>query len=345
MSLSVMPRRGFMAAGLGLVFALAACGSGADTASPAAGGSPAASGSAAASGAGSGPWTFTDDRGKKLQAPARPSRVVAQVGAAAALWDFGVRPVAVFGPHRLTDGSKDPQVGDVDITKVESIGNVWDEFNVEKYISLQPDLLVSGMYDKALWYVPEKSAATIEQVAPTLGVRLNGRSAPEIIKKYGEVAASLGADLGAPLVTEAKAAFDAAAAALPSPATKKLKIMAIAGGPETMWVVNPDDHAGVRYLRELGLDVVVPDKVDEGGFWESLSWENADKYEADVILVDNRTQSMKIDEMKRKPTFAKLPAVTANQVYGWNSEERFSYKGFADLLQKLGADLSKAKEL
>ncbi|OUC91236.1 ABC transporter substrate-binding protein [Streptosporangium minutum] len=339
MSLSVLPRRGFIAVGLGLVFALAACGGGAETA-PAADGSPAASPPAA------GPWTFTDDRGKKIETPKRPTRVVAQVGAAAALWDFGVRPIAVFGPHKLKDGGKDAQVGDVDITKVESIGNVWDEFNVEKYISLQPELLISGMYtDDALWYVPEKSASTIEQVAPTLGVRLVGKPLPQVIEKYGEIAAALGADLDAPEVTAAKARFDAASKALVTPEAKGLKVLVMAGGPESLWVVNPDDHADVRYFKELGLDVVVPEKVDEAGFWQTLSWENADTYKADVILVDARTQSMQVEEMKKKPTFAALPAVKAGQVYPWHAEERYSYQGYADVLEKLRADLAKAKKL
>lgn len=329
-----------MAAGLGLVFALAACGSGTETA-PAASGSPAASAPAAA-----GPWTFTDDRGKKVERPERPARVVAQVGAAAALWDFGVRPVGVFGPHKLKDGTKDPQVGDVDITKVESIGNAWDEFNVEKYISIQPDLLVSGIYTgDTLWYVPEKSTATIEQVAPTLGVRHAGKTVPQLIERYGEVAASLGADLNAPEVSEAKARFDAAVAALPSAENKGLKILIIAGDPEKMWVVNPDDHPDARFYKELGLDVVVPEKLEEGGFWQALSWENADTYDADVILADSRTQSSRIEEMKKKPTFAELPAVKAGQVYQWRAEERYSYQGYADVLEQLNADLAKAKKL
>ncbi|MEU4403552.1 ABC transporter substrate-binding protein [Streptosporangium sp. NPDC023963] len=339
MSLPVLPRRGFMAAGLGLVFVLAACGSGAETAA-------APVGSPAAASLTAGPWTFTDDRGKKIEVPERPARVVAQVGAAAALWDFGVRPVAVFGPHKLKDGTKDPQVGDVDITKVESIGNVWDEFNVEKYISLQPDLLISGMYAKdALWYVPQKSASTIEQVAPTLGVSLIGASVPKLIERYGQVAAALGADLDAPGVTEAKARFEAASAALATPEAKGLKVLVMAGGPEAMWVANPDDHADVRYFKELGLDLVVPEKVDDGGFWQTLSWENADTYEADVILVDARTQSMRPEEMKKKPTFAALPAVKAGQVYQWHAEERYSYQGYADVLERLHTDLAKAKKL
>ncbi|MFD2349902.1 hypothetical protein ACFSTC_11875 [Nonomuraea ferruginea] len=111
--------------------------------------------------------------------------MVAQSASAAALWDFGVRPVAVFGPHRLKDGGRDPEVGEVDIAAVESIGNTWGEFNVEKFISVRPDLLVSGMYLKdSLWYVPEESADAIEQVAPTLGVLLGGKKLTEVIERY-----------------------------------------------------------------------------------------------------------------------------------------------------------------
>ncbi|GIH94457.1 ABC transporter substrate-binding protein [Planobispora siamensis] len=339
MSLPALSRRGFLAAGLGAtLLTLTACGQGEQTAAPA--------GTASSSAPAAGPWSFTDDRGKKLELPKRPERIVAQIGAAAVLWDFGVRPIAVFGPHKLQDGSKDPQIGAVDLSQVQTLGNVWDEFNVEKYISLQPELLVSGMYNgNTLWYVPEKSTATIEQVAPTLGVKLYGRTIPELIAKYGEVAASLGADLNAPAVTEAKAKFEAASKALVTPEAKQLKILVMAGGPESLWVAHFKDHIDVGYMKELGLDVVVPEKVDEAGYWETLSWENADKYEADVILADARAQSMKVEEMKKKPTFAKLPAVKAGQVYPWRAEQRYSYQGYVEMLEELSANLAKAKKL
>ncbi|PRX60792.1 hypothetical protein B0I32_116183 [Nonomuraea fuscirosea] len=47
-----------------------------------------------------------------------------------------MRPVGVFGPHKLKGGGPDPEVGEVGITKVESIGNVWGEFDIEKYEQL-----------------------------------------------------------------------------------------------------------------------------------------------------------------------------------------------------------------
>ncbi|RBQ20135.1 ABC transporter substrate-binding protein [Spongiactinospora rosea] len=336
MSNPVLHRRGFLTAvaGSAALMGLAACGGSGGGAAA----SPAASG---------GGWAFTDDRGKKVSLSARPTRVVAQAAAAAALWDFGVRPIAVFGPHRLKDGGRDPQVGEVDITKVESLGNVFDEFNVEKYASLRPELLVSGMYDKnELWYVPEKSAAAIESVAPTVGVMLSGPPLDKVIGRYAELAAALGADLNAPAVLAAKARFDAASAKLTELAgEKKLKVLIMSGGPDSMWVVVPADHAGVTYMRSVGVDVVVPEKPDSAGFFETLSWENADKYAADVILYDDRARSMTIAEMKQKPTFAKLPAVAAGQTYPWRAEERFSYLGHAGVLEELIAALDKSKKL
>lgn len=334
MSGPVLARRGFIAAAAGLAAAvtLSACGSGGTTAAPA---SPESSAAAQS-------WSFIDDRGKKIELPATPTRVVAQVGAAAALWDFGVRPIAVFGPHKLADGGKDPQVGNVDITKVTGLGNVWDEFNVEQYISLRPELLVSSMYEQGtLWYVPEKSKETIEQVAPTAGIMLTGRTATQVIGKYEELAKALGADMAG--VPEAKARMEAATKRLAE--FKDLRILMMSGGPDQMWVVNPPDYPDIRHLTDNGLNVVTPGKVDEGGFFQTLSWENADAYEADVILYDTRTQALKPEEMLKKPTFAKLPAVKAGQLYPWRAEAPFSYQGYAAFLEELVASLEKAKKL
>ncbi|TMR90830.1 ABC transporter substrate-binding protein [Nonomuraea basaltis] len=75
-----------------------------------------------------------------------------------------------------------------------------------------------------------------------------------------------------------------------------------------------------------------------------MSWENADKYQADVILVDARTQSMKIEEMARKPTWAKLPAVKAGQLYPWHAAERYSYLGYAKVTEELKTNLEKARD-
>ncbi|MEV4177575.1 ABC transporter substrate-binding protein [Nonomuraea sp. NPDC049709] len=343
--MATVPRHALVALGAAALLGVSACGG---TAAPPAAGSSAtaaASGSAPAQGT----WTWSDDRGKNVSLPQRPQRVVAQSAAAAALWDFGVQPVAVFGPHKLKDGGRDPEVGEVDISKVESIGNVWGEFNVEKYAAVQPDLLVSGMYLKnTLWYVPEQSLEAVEAVAPTVGVQLSGKPLVQIIEKYGRLAAALGADPKAPAVVEAKNRFDAAGAALKTLAAEKpdLKVMIVTATPESLYVAYLPDHPDLKYWGELGLNIVHPERPteSEGGFWEVLSWENADKYQADVILVDARSQSMKIEEMAKKPTWAKLPAVKAGQLYPWHAAERYSYLGYAKVMEELKTNLDKSRD-
>src|SRR5262245_60469474 len=41
-----------------------------------------------------GEWSVMDDAGRTVTLPARPQRIVADMNAASALWDFGIRPVA-----------------------------------------------------------------------------------------------------------------------------------------------------------------------------------------------------------------------------------------------------------
>src|SRR3954447_17125118 len=124
-------RRGFLFATGGVAAAAVLAGCGDDT--------PAGSSS------GSGAWEFTDDRGKKITRDKRPEKIVAYVSSAAALWDFGIHPIGVFGPQKTESGEKEIQAGNIDLAKVTSLGNAWDDFDLEEFIGLQPDLLVTGL--------------------------------------------------------------------------------------------------------------------------------------------------------------------------------------------------------
>ena len=323
-------RWGGIACALLTAAALAGCGAstGPETSTP--GSDPAA--------APSGPWEFTDDRGKKISLPERPTRIVAQVHAAAALWDFGVKPVGVFGPQKQADGSPDPQVGNVDLAAVTSVGAEFGEFNLEKYATLQPQLVVTIMYGPALWYVPEESQAKIEQLAPVVGIRLDGKTADEAIARFGELAKSLGADLDAPAVKQAKEGFDAASAELGKAAKEKpgLKVAMTIGQQEGYWVVDPKWHSDAKYFTQLGLDVVAPANPDPSFGFEQLSWENAAKYPADLILEDARAVGMTSDELAAKfPVWTQLPAVKASQVGPWRAETPSSYQLYTKVLTEL----------
>ncbi|MGP3950257.1 ABC transporter substrate-binding protein [Streptomyces sp. 7N604] len=332
-----LSRRSLLTAGgaLGLGALLTACGSG-DS-----------SGSGTSSGT-SGPWTFKDDRGTTVRTDSTPRNIVAFTGTAAALHDYGIEVKGVFGPTRTKDGKPDVQAGSLDIGKLTSLGNTFGKFNVEKYAALSPELLVSSMFIKdALWYVPEESKDKILKLAPSVGLMVAHASLPEPLRRHAELAESLGADLRAKKVTDARARFERAAAAVREAAESNpgIKVLAGSGSADLFYVSTPAPSADLRYFKELGVDVVVPDKPDKQGFFESLSWENADRYEADVILLDNRTSALQPEALTSKPTWNKLPAVKAGQVVPRVTEPIFSYAACAPILEDLAKVIRDAKKV
>ncbi|MBB1256039.1 ABC transporter substrate-binding protein [Streptomyces sp. OF3] len=300
-------------------------------------------------GAGGGRWSFTDDRGREAKADHRPERVVAFTGAAATLHDLGVdrRLVGVFGETKQANGQADPGAGDLDVDSVEIVGNAWGEFNVEKYAGLRPDLLVTHMFDKgALWYVPDESREKILRVAPSVAITTGRVPITEPIERYAELAGALGADLKAEKVTRAKARFEKAAENLRRTARGSgIRVMAASGAPDTFYVSSPKVNSDLIYFRQLGVDLVQPDDVEQGGYFESLSWENADKYQADLIILDNRTASLQPNDLKSKPGWRNLPAVHAGQVVEWDAVPRFSWAGFAPTLEALSRAIGDAKKV
>ncbi len=284
-----------------------------------------------------GPWEFTDDRRIKVSLPKRPVRVVAQSNAAAALWDLGFQVVGVFGPQRQADGKNDPEVGNVDLTKVMSVGEQWGEIDLEKLASLRPDLIVSTMWiPPQLWYVKDDVAAKVNTIAPTVGISVAQRPVSDVISRFEELAQALGADLKAPEVTAARERFNKASTDLKAAIAEKpgLKTMFAAGSLETFWVVNPPYYADLLYFKELGLDMVVPEKPQQ--FTESLSWEQALRYPADLILYDVRQHVLPPSQLAEKvPTWNRHPAVKAGQVGSWHSTASYSYEGFAGIMEEL----------
>ncbi|WP_030814743.1 ABC transporter substrate-binding protein [Streptomyces sp. NRRL S-337] len=337
-SRSVSPsRRGVLAAGgaVGIGALLAACG----------GGKGAADANGSAKG---GPWSFTDDRKQKVSLKGTPQRIVAFTGTAAALHDFGIddQIVGVFGPTKLKNGKPDPQAGDLDVDKVTIIGNAYNQFNVEKFAGLRPDLLVTNMYEPgALWFVPDDSKDKITKLARSVAITSSRVPLVKIIERYAELAGSLGADLKAKKVTDAKSRFEKAAEKLRKAArSNPVKVLACSGSPDLFYASNPGINADLMYYKSLGVDLIVPDHLDKGGYFESLSWENADKYKADVLLLDNRTATLQPKDLAAKPSWAKLPAVKAGQITPWSSEPRFSYAGSAPLIETLAKAIESARK-
>lgn len=339
-----LTRRGILAAGgaLGLGAVLAACGD--DDAKS--GGS-----NEATTAAKSGPWTFKDDRGTSVKLDKVPTKIVAFVGVAAALFDYGIEVKGVFGPTKTQDGKADVQAGDMDVSKLTVFGNVWDQFNVEKYAAFAPEVLLSTTFDSAgtLWYVPEASKDKIAKLAPSAAISVYDRQLTQPLERMWELAESLGADLKADKIAQSKKDFEAAAERLrkAAKARPEIKVMAGSASQDIFYVSGTNLSIDLEYFKALGVNFVEPPesaKKEGGGWFESLSWENVDKYPADIIMMDDRSSTIQPADIT-EATWKKLPAVKAGQVIGRSPEPILSYDKCTPLLTSLAEAIEKAKKV
>lgn len=339
-----LTRRGILAAGgaLGLGAVLAACG---DDASSSEG-----SGEETTA-AKSGPWSFKDDRGTTVKLDKVPTKIVAFVGVAAALHDYGIEVKGVFGPTKTKDGKADVQAGDMDVSKLTVFGNVWDQFNVEKYAAFAPEVLITTIFDGAgtLWYVPEASKGKIAQLAPSVGISVYDRQLTAPLQRVWELAESLGADMTAAKVTDAKKRFEAASQRLRAAAKAHpdIKVLAGSAAQDVFYVSGSNLSVDLEYFKALGVNFVEPSASvlkASGGWFENLSWENVDKYKADIIMMDDRTATIQPADIT-EATWKKLPAVKAGQVISRSPEPIPSYDKCVAMVENLAKAIETAKKV
>ena len=339
-----LTRRDILAAGgaLGLGAVLAACGDDDSSATGTDKGTTAAK---------SGPWSFKDDRGTTVKLDKVPTKIVAFTGVAAALYDYGIEVKGVFGPTKTKDGKADVQAGDMDVSKLTVFGNVWDQFNVEEYAAFAPEVLITTMFDSAgtLWYVPAASASKIAKLAPSVGISVYDRQLTAPLQKVWELAESLGADMKAAKVTDAKKRFEAASERLRAAAKAHpdIKVLAGSAAQDVFYVSGSNLSVDLEYFKALGVNFVEPSASvlkASGGWYESLSWENVDKYKADIIMMDDRTATIQPADIT-EATWKKLPAVKAGQVISRSPEPIPSYDKCVAMVENLAKAIETAKKV
>ncbi|MGH3915751.1 MAG: hypothetical protein ACRDTC_20425 [Pseudonocardiaceae bacterium] len=160
-----------------------------------------------------GPWTFTDDRGVTVTRPSRPIRIVTNDQAGAALATLGVRPVGIFSSAPM---DQNPILEGVDLAGIESVGEVYGEINVEKLAALAPDLVVTPFDphqdDLPFGFVDGPAQGQVEAFVTI--VTIDGIKDPvDVMKRFEQLAAALGADLQAPAIVATRRRFEEAGAA------------------------------------------------------------------------------------------------------------------------------------
>ena len=296
----------------------------------------------------SGPWRFTDGSGKVVELESTPTRIIAHAGEAAALMTYGIRPVGIYADESV---ETDPNLQGLDLEGIEILGEEWGNIDVEKAAALNPDLIVAD------WWPAEKAHSGLEEgvkekskklaeLAPVVGAS-QGESILELTQGYEELAASLGADVDDPELAADKKTFEEALARFKEATAAKPGLTALAVSPadDLLYVANPKFAPELLDFQKWGLDVITPDKPDPGfPYWENLSWENADKYQPDVLLIDGRNFETTLAQGERQPTWDRIRAAEAGAVIEWPAYWLHTYGHYATALDKLAAEIEAADQ-
>jgi iron complex transport system substrate-binding protein len=285
-------------------------------------------------------WTFVDDQKQTVRLPRRPTRIVAYTTAAAALHQWGVTPVGVFGDNPR----EDPVLAGFPWDESAVIGSVYGEIDGAMLRSLKAELIVS------MWYPPPadsplfgfKDLAQQKRIGsrvPVVG--LNGRViATKQIDRFGDLARALRSDRMDSAIVRARAAFLRAAARLSEIARRKsnLRIIAVSGDQSTMYVAKLVDLGDLAFYRRRGVPLVSAKTSDT--YWDRFAWDHADKYPADGILYDARSIFLPLRQAKAIPAFAALPAVRANQIARWHVNPPPSYQAYTAAMNDLATTIA-----
>ncbi|MEV4442719.1 ABC transporter substrate-binding protein [Streptomyces sp. NPDC049577] len=296
--------------------------------------------------AGSGPgggWAFTDDTGRTVTLARRPRRVVAYSTAVAALWDYGIRPVGVYGPLRARGGGRDDTVlGEADARRMTTLGGIWGQIDVERLGRLAPDLIVDPLQYGAHQIEPG-GLDQVRRLAPVLSIEVYGAEVATSVRRYADLARALGAP--AATVDRQAAAYRAARrrAERTAAARPGLRVMFVSADRNGLRV-SKAGFPSVADFASLGLDVVLP-RGGETAYVEKLSWELADRYPADLILLDVRSSSLQPPELRHNAMWRDLPAVRAGRLGRWNPEPCLSHRGMTRVYDAFTRDVAAARPL
>lgn len=286
------------------------------------------------------PWTYADGSGQTVTLDAVPQRIIASQDAAAGLIPLGIRPVGIYADGPVADAKA---LQGLDLTGIEIIGQAWGEVDIEKAAALDPDLIIAEYWPlDTTWSGGENIETALSPLAPITGVT-QGDSVLALIEDYEALAVSLGADLSQPQIAADKAAFETALAEFKAAAAAKpdLTVLAVWAGTDALYVAATAGAAELMDFKAWGLNLIDPEVADDRGYWETLSWENADKYQPDLIIVDNRSPAT-LETAKAQPTWTLMKAAAADQVSDWPAFWLRNYAHYAAALTQLTSAINTA---
>lgn len=285
-------------------------------------------------------WTYTGGDGQTVTLDEQPVRIIASQDAAAGLIPLGIRPVGIYADSAVTEAKA---LQGLDLTGIEIVGQAWGEVDIEKAAALEPDLIVAEFWPlETTWSGGDDVVTALGPLAPITGPE-QGASILTLIQDYEALAQSLGADLSAPEIATEKAGFETALGDFKSALAAKpgLTALAVWAGEDALYVAATEGASELMDFANWGLDLIDPEVADDRGYWETLSWEHADKYQPDLIMVDNRSATT-METALAQPTWTLMKAAGAGQVTDWPAFWLRNYAAYADALTELTAAINAA---
>ncbi|GAA1925500.1 hypothetical protein GCM10009775_17180 [Microbacterium aoyamense] len=282
-------------------------------------------------------WTFASGDGETYTAPDVPTRIIAHAYAAKALMEFGITPVAVYADGPI---SEDVGLEGVDFDGIEVIGEEWGKIDVAAAAELAPDLIVGDWWPAEDAYSGfeggvEEESKKLAELAPVVGPS-QGDSIVGLIEGYADLAESLGADPDQ--IADARAEFDAAVADFQAANEENPGVSALAISP---WDVNyaiavPEYAPELLDFQRWGLAVVDPETPDpDFPYWETLSMEQADAYQPDLIMFDDRNAPGGEEILAAAPISSSITAFAAGQTTTWPAYWLHTYSDYTQQLSRL----------
>ncbi len=291
-------------------------------------------------------WSFESGNGETVTLDSVPKRIIASGPEAAALMAYGIKPVGIYATGPVDE---DLSLKDLDLSGIEILSETYGEVDLETAVGLKPDLIVAD------WWPAEKaysgfeagvqdSSKKLADLAPVVGVA-QGDSTEKLAQGYEDLARALGADMDDPKIASIKADYESARADFQDAVADQpdLSVLAVSPADDLLYVANPEYAPELQDWERWGLDVIHPDSPDPGfPYWENLSWENADKYQPDLLLIDGRTYDSSLKTGESQPTWPTIKAAKAKAYANWPTYWMHTYSEYAAQLEKMTATIQKA---
>ena len=247
----------------------------------------------AKSSAGAFPTSVTDFQGRSVAISKRPERIVS-IGPSNTEFLFAL-------------GAGDRVVGDDDFSdepaaakSKEHVGGV--KVNLEKVVSLKPDLIVTVKFSDGTIEALSQSTAAVLVIDP--------QGAADVARSATLIGQAVGAD-GAKLASDIQKQLDAVKAKTDSAPKLKVFHEVDASDPAKIYTVGPGSFIDDLIKLAGGTNVFATTKTS----YPTVSGEEIIRTDPDVIVLGDALYGTSIDSIAQRPGWSALSAVKNKRVY------------------------------